>query len=603
MHNFRRALSHCRIQVSLYRLEFAMIVNHPFTGTRAFAALAALALLSSGQAANAQTILPPDVKDTCTVTRTEFAGWFLSHGIEKDGIVNPADSLSFAPDSLCSFYKWSEQMFLWLVSPIPAEFHLGTHIFNSATFYTVSPLTDGKRDLIRHDPNKLLNFAPTISQLGSRRQEVVFDSTGKIHDVVRPETGPSSRLLLRDRSDQPVEIARIAAAANGKPLLLDKTDKEIDVPTAANGAPLLRDAAGSAIPLQDSTVVVNGERRLVTTSGAVVEFGQALSNAALMTQKGQLVYYLLQVNDVFAYFRTGVANGKFNPAPSQFPTDAATLKQITDFAAQALPPNTLAKIDDANALAVEVKSAWIETKNLANPGDYVTVTATIPDFVANADNTQLVQSPTPRQAQLALVGVHVVGSTAKHPEMVWATFEHINNTPNIAYTYASTSDPKTPRPADGAGNWLFSATGAASTNPGPRMRVDRQNPANIKAVGSGTIGPSNITRLKPWGTAADDAQFTANNTDVISINKSVGSFLLPGDVRKNYIMIGATWTKGGQPPTDDNQVGTNAMANSTMETFTQDGNCFGCHSSDDMLGSAAGGGLSHIWGPIKSLFP
>lgn len=581
-----------------------MIVNRRSTGRRAFAALAALALLSAGEAATAQTILPPDVKDTCTVTRTEFAGWFLSHGIEKDGIVNPADSLSFTPNSFCSFHKWSEQMFLWLVSPIPAEFHLGTHIFNSATFYTVSPLADGKRELIRHDPNKLLNFAPTISQLGSKRQEVVFDSAGKIHDVVRPELGPSNRLLLRDRSNRPVEISRIAAAANGKPLLLDKTDKEIDVPIATNGAPLLRDAAGNAIPLQDSTVVVNGERRLVTTSGAVVEFGQATSNAALMTQKGQLVYYLLQVNDVFAYFRTGVANGKFNPVPSQFPTDREILKQITDFAAQAPPPHTLAKIDDANALAVEVKSAWIETKNLANPGDYVTVTATIPDFVPNADNTQLVQAPMPRQAQLALVGVHVVGSTAKHPEMIWATFEHVNNTPNLDYTYTNTADHETRHPADGAGNWLFSATGAASSNPGPRMRVDRQNPANIKAVGAGTtIGPSNVTRLKPWGTLSDGAQDTANNTDVISINKSVNSFLLPGDVRKNYIMIGSTWTKRGEPPTDDNQIGSNAMANSIMETFTQDGNCFGCHSGGDMLGSAPGGGLSHIWGPIKPLFP
>lgn len=349
--------------------------------------------------------------------------------------------------------------------------------------------------------------------------------------------------------------------------------------------------------------MVNGERRLVTASGAVVEFGQALSNAALMTQKGQLVYYLLQVNDVFAYFKTGAANGKFNPAPSGFPTDRAMLKQITDFAAQAAPPNTLAQIDDANALAVEVKSAWIETKNLANPGDYVTVMATIPDFVPNADNTQLVQAATPRQAQLALVGVHVVGSAANHPEMIWATFEHINNTPNTAYTYTTTSDRENTQQADGAGNWLFSATGAASSNPGPRMRVDRQNPANIKAVGSGTIGPSNITRLKPWGTRLDDAQFKANNTDVISINKSVSSLLLPGDVRKNYIMIGTTWTKKGEPPNEDNQVGTNAVANSTMETFTQDGNCFGCHSSDDMLGSAEGGGLSHIWGPIKGLFP
>lgn len=217
-----------------------MIVNRLFTGTRAFTTLATLALLSSGEAMNAQTILPPDVKETCTVTRTEFAGWFLSHGIEKDGVVNPADSLAFTapPDVACPFYKWSEQMFLWLVSPIPAVFHLGTHIFNSATFYTVSPLDlNGRRDLIRHDPNKSLNFVPTISQLGSKRQEVVFDSAGKIHDVVEAEAGPNNRLLVRDRSNRPVEIARIAVAANGKPLLLDSTDRQVDVPTQRTERP------------------------------------------------------------------------------------------------------------------------------------------------------------------------------------------------------------------------------------------------------------------------------------------------------------------------------------------------------------------------------
>jgi hypothetical protein len=45
------------------------------------------------------------------------------------------------------------------------------------------------------------------------------------------------------------------------------------------------------------------------------------------------------------------------------------------------------------------------------------------------------------------------------------------------------------------------------------------------------------------------------------------------------------------------------LANSTMETFVQGGNCFDCHSGDNMLGSPGGGGLSHIWDPIKPLFP
>ena len=80
-----------------------------------------------------------------------------------------------------------------------------------------------------------------------------------------------------------------------------------------------------------------------------------------------------------------------------------------------------------------------------------------------------------------------------------------------------------------------------------------------------------------------------------------------GDVRKNYIMIGATWTIDGKRPAGSNEVGTNTLANSTMETFKQNINCFGCHTgpaSDPnvMLGDANGGGLSHIWGKINPLF-
>jgi hypothetical protein len=591
-----------------------MNIDHPFAGTPDIAAirnslsrsLAVLALLSLSYAANAQTVLPADVKQTCTVTRNEFAGWFLAHGPEKDGIVNPADSLSFTSpqDSPCPFYKWSEQMFLWLVSPLPPQFHLGTHIFDSATFYTASPPdSNGKRDLIPHEPDKSLNFAPAISQLGSHRQEVVFDSTGKRHDVIHLETAPNRNLLFRNTANEPVEIERVQAAPDGKPVLVDGTNKTVNVEIAPNGAPLLRDASGNAIPLQNSTVLVTGVPRLVTTSGAVVEFGQAGGNAALMTQKNSLVYYLIQVNDVLAYFRTGAANGKFSPAPTLFPIESTMLKKITDFAAQAPPPHTKPEIDDGAALAFEAKSAWIETTNLANPGDYVTVTATIPDFTPNAGNTQLIQSPRPRQAQLALVGVHVVGSAANHPEMIWATFEHVNNTPNPEYRYTNASGTPSIRQADGPGSWLFSATGASDTDPVPRMRVDRQNSANIKAVGSQTIGPVNVTRKNPWGTDPTSGQYIANNTDIISINSSINSFLLPGDVRKNYIMVGSTWTKQGQPPAADNQVGTNALANSTMETFVQGGNCFDCHSGDNMLGSPGGGGLSHIWDPIKPLFP
>jgi hypothetical protein len=114
------------------------------------------------------------------------------------------------------------------------------------------------------------------------------------------------------------------------------------------------------------------------------------------------------------------------------------------------------------------------------------------------------------------------------------------------------------------------------------------------------IGPSDIRRESPWGMPGTS---TASNTEVISVNHGVLSQLVGNDVRKNYILTGATWTPGGANPTAFNQVGTNKLANTTMESFFQPSNCFNCHDGSNMLGTSSGDGLSHIYGPLQPLFP
>jgi hypothetical protein len=574
--------------------------------------LTALALISSIQFANAATVLPANVKSTCVFSAAEFNGIFESGSVAKNGGVLPADSFAFNPNSLCSFYKWSEQMFLWLTSPVPSRYGSGSHVFDSPAFYAVSPLdSNNQRTLIPHTPGRLLPFLPVISQRGSRGQEVVFDSAGKIHNVIRPAVGPNGKLLVRDKAGQPVEIEQILALRDGKPVLLDRTKKQVEVQTTRSGAPILHDELGAAINLRASTALVNGIPHLVTTSGAVIqaEEGQA-GGGGLIAQNGSLVFYLIQVNDVYAYFNTGIKDNKItSPTPSTFPTTGGALGQITTFAQQAPAPFTKPFFPDNVAMAVEVKSSWIETTGLANVGDYVTINATVPTYnppLTQANNTLSVQSGT-KQTQLALVGIHVVGSTLDHPEMLWATFEHVNNTPNPQYTFTTTGNTLGTQPADGPGGWVFSSTGAAGGTNNQRIAPSG---TSITAVSGQTIGPSDVVRVNPWGTAATDSAFTKNNTDIISINKNVIGMLAAGDVRKNYILTGTTWVLGGGPPSTGVVTGTTNMSNSTMETFFQGSNCFDCHSdaTGNMLGTSPGsdgfsGGLSHIWAPILPLFP
>jgi hypothetical protein len=94
-----------------------------------------------------------------------------------------------------------------------------------------------------------------------------------------------------------------------------------------------------------------------------------------------LVFYLIQVNDVWAYFNTGMQNNKItNPTPTTFPTTGSVLGQITTVAQQAPAPFTKSALPDNVAMTIEVKSSWIETTGLANVDDYITIDATIPTY-------------------------------------------------------------------------------------------------------------------------------------------------------------------------------------------------------------------------------
>jgi hypothetical protein len=110
-----------------------------------------------------------------------------------------------------------------------------------------------------------------------------------------------------------------------------------------------------------------------------------------------------------------------------------------------------------------------------------------------------------------------------------------------------------------------------------------------------TIGPTNVQRVMPWGMPGS---FTGSNSDLIALNHTVRSQLASGDLRSNYILTGATWRPSGELV--GTGVGTNRLANTSMETFAQPSNCFDCHQGN-ALGDSSGNGHSHIFGEIAPL--
>lgn len=549
--------------------------------------------------------VPTDAVDACPLSAATFAGWFQSGSVSLNGVVNPANSLNnLAPD--CGFYEWSEQMFMWLNSPAPAPYGGGAHIFDSQAFFDVSPPDgSGNRTFLPHTPGLIKAFALRAAQRGPHGLPVIKTLSGQVIEVKAAD--PKAKPLVRDPSGKLVEIAHVRLE-NGRSTLLDKEGKVIAVQHTASV-----NLAGEQKEVNNALIVqkflIDGIPILVDPSLAVIDVEQGQADFSVLEAQtaanGSLVYYATMVNDVYAYFLTGVKDGAITTTtPNQFPTTLADLNAIIAFAIAHGKPNP--PFPDPNALAVEVKSAWVVAAGLPNLNSYITMTATIPTY-NQADN--FTWTPTGQQTvQLALVGMHVVGSTAGHPEMVWATFEHIGNTPLAAYSYNSTGGLQNV-PQNTSSAWEFSANG--STGPFNQAHMSFAGPPSNNilaaclpgiscvpgtATGTFKISPSDTIRTEPWGIDGNNA---FSNTEVISMNAHVRGMMASGDIRGNYTMTGATWTPFGSPPTGSIPgVGTNRLANTAMETYQQGGsNCFTCHQN-----GLNPNGLSHVYGGLKPLF-
>ena len=548
-----------------------------------------------------QMTLPSDAGSSCatSLTAAEFNTWFDAGVVSLNGAVKPADSVLFPDIPNCSFYKWSEQMFLWLTSPTPPRYGGGGGlIMNSSAFYDVTPPDAmGHRQFVPHTSGFLRAFTVRASQKGILGLPVTMEKgTFRLLEILPTVTSREGRPMVADQNENPIEVAR-AIQTTGKPILLDPNGREI-VGAHAILQPVFAKKIEALGPFDKTELIqrINVSQAVLSLdlfgSFPETEQGQADGNV-LMAQNGSLVYYALTVNNVFALYRTML--GASVPAGTKFPVTQADLDAITNFAAANGQPPVI----DSEALAIEIKSSWIESSSLADPSQFIQMKATIPVYDTSNPNDWVQTGTTTKM--LAMVGIHVVGSTGStnpannvnhgHPEMLWATFEHLSNDPSAAYTYAKTPSGTGSIPQNTVGDWLFTSNGSAGPFNQPHISVG--GPGHILSVSPFTISPSDTLRVKPFGM---DGTSSTSNAEVISINNTVRSLLDPADVRRNYFHEGTTWTIFGASPTpSSNQVGTKKLSNTTMETYTQGGNCFNCHGTNTVA-------VSHIFEDLDPLF-
>ncbi|MES2519712.1 MAG: hypothetical protein V4585_16465 [Bacteroidota bacterium] len=524
--------------------------------------------------------VPTDAKDLCPVTAAEFNQIFETGTVTLDGLVKPANSVTFPDIPNCSFYKWTEQMFLWATSKSSSRYGGGSRIFDSPKFFEVSPpASDGSRSFIRHVPGTLIDFHVRTAQKGPNKLPVVVQKgTGKLFEIAPQKISLNNMLQLKTIKDGDIlELNNIRKLdVVGKKLIL--TNTLTNNKTFVRPLPTPQKLNSSIL----NKFTVNNVNRFFDVNGneIVVETGQAGDGEALEAQNGSLIYYITLVNEVYAYQRTML--GASVPNNTSFPTTQAQLDAILAFAT-----SKGVTVTDPEALAIELKSSWIEADGLPDLNTYITMDATIPTYDKTNPANWVVNGK--KTVKLAMVGMHVVGSTKGHPEMIWGTFEHLANTPNTAYSYVNSSNATINVPQSTAGNWLFCSNNSA----GPFNEAHMANVSNnIQASPPFlTVSPSNTLRTMPWGMPGNSAN---SNTQVIAMNNNTQSRLIDGDVRKNYIQTGSTWTIFGAAPNGSNQVGTNKLANSTMETYQIGSNCFSCHVTNKV-------NVSHVFTDLKPL--
>lgn len=568
-------------------------------GARMAVASAAV-ILAMPVAASAQVVpTDPAPASGCPIAPATVASFFQSGTVTLNGVAKAADStVSLAPN--CGFFQWSEQMFLWLTSPAPAVYGGGSRIMFSPQFFTVSPEgADGRRTFIRNVPGAPLQMLLRKTELGPHGLPALLSRTGHIIEVQPSKPNEPVPPVVRMPSGELVRLSRAVRAPTGELRLFN--EKGAEVQAARPNLPAIVRPRVELEPGRLAAVIPNSEfetaiqaRKIILNNIPIfidpasnvidVEPGQA-DSGVLLSQNGSLVYYISTVNDVFAYHRT-----MHGAAPIPFPTSITFPMTMADAnAVKAFAATKGHTILEPQALAIETKSSWVEATAVPNPGDYVQVTATVPTFNKSNPNNWVPNGQ--KTVKLVMVGLHVVGSTNGHGEMVWGTFEHIGNAPNAQYSYISTTGPKTVL-QNTSGAWTFTPSGS----PGPFNAMAASWTGS--SIAGTPVKATPVLRARPWGTHGSNASL---NTQVISANASVISQLAAADVRRKYFQLGTTWTAFGAPPTPGNQVGTNELANSTIETFMQaanptatGSNCFSCHQTNTV-------NVSHIYPVLKPL--
>ena len=301
----------------------------------------------------------------------------------------------------------------------------------------------------------------------------------------------------------------------------------------------------------------------------VAQAAQAGTGGILVDQSGQPIYYGIHLNQRFLDFLA-----RYN-------------LRSRDQIIKGFPGIENLRFD---AGVVELKSAWMVVDETSPPDGYIVVRARLPHLVVSSGD--VVPDPTGSTIErtVALIGLHIAFTLGDHREMVWATFEHVNQhgEPDVAPLASRNPDPGGPSVTvvGAERRWILFPTGAdpAQANQpldtllplgGPAANFDV---ATQRFIGNGQALQTPIYRAFPGSKASS----TDEDDEVKELNASVRS----QSSSYRYRLVGSVWLNNPadmtvDKPLNNGLAGEDALSSTAMESFTQIDapNCFRCHNT------------------------
>jgi len=328
----------------------------------------------------------------------------------------------------------------------------------------------------------------------------------------------------------------------------------------------------------DETVLGSGIRQAGRLQGILID------------RNGRPIFYSIHVNDRFAAFLRDAKH------PLHTPDQLAHADKNLKF----------------DGDVVEMKAAWMILDKGMSPSDYLTTQAVVPNLRQDTSGNISLDTSKTTQVTVALIALHVAFTRPNHPEMIWASFEHVdkNGVPDLSPSAKQNpTDSGSVTLVNPDKPYLLFAKGstAAQANNGiKKLTFDG---------GTQTFaGSTPIYRIYPHskvGAGSDE-----EDDAVVSLNGNVrNAFEIAkrtADPRYHYRLVGAVWLKHpdgtpGHPEVgfgvprqfangdiqssdDPNAVlsGEAAMSSMAIESFTQRTfpNCFGCHDTQAIVSDA-----------------